>query len=116
MAPAEANRSGSSPLLPIPLESPPHSLLERESRGVAQIADGGGDVGLGVAHVAGARRPVFGRNADTFQFLDQPPGLVERDAAAVARVVHPARNILSAGCFEIGRASCREREPFSEVA
>src|ERR1017187_1545732 len=101
MAPTEAARAGPSTLMSVPLKRSAHALLKGEARGVAQVADGGGDVGLGVAHVAGAGRSVLGRDADAFQFLDQPPCLVERDAAAVAGVVHLSRNILSCGCFEV---------------
>ena len=79
----------------------PHAFFEREARRVAQIADGERGIGLRIAHVAGARRSVVRGDVDAFQLLQQRPGLIERDASAVAAVVDLAGDAIGARGLQI---------------
>src|SRR5665213_1431684 len=74
----------------VPGKGRAHSLFKGEFGIVTEVANGSGGVGLRITYVAGARRSVFRRNFDTFDFLEESPGLIERDASAIAAVVHAA--------------------------
>ena len=52
-----------------------------------QVANGGDDVGLRVAYVAGARGVIDCGDLHAFDFLQERPRLVQGDAPAVAGVV-----------------------------
>ncbi len=53
----------------VPCERPLQSFFQRKARGVAQFGNGEPRVRAGMAHVAGARLPVDGRNCHTFPLL-----------------------------------------------
>jgi len=77
-------------VLAIPIQGAAQTFFEGEARGVAEVANGGGGVGLGVEHVARAARSVKCRDGDAFDLLQDFPDLVEGVAVCVAAVVDAA--------------------------
>src|SRR6185437_11124469 len=76
----------------IPFERPPETVFESELRSVAEFANSGGRVGLGILHVAGTRGAVVRRNRDAFKLLQQAPRLIQSDAPAIAGIEDFAGN------------------------
>src|SRR4051794_6089797 len=64
-------------LMAVPGQGSLHAFFERESRGVAEVADGGGNVGLGIADVAGAHGAVLRGDLNAFDALQEAPGFVQ---------------------------------------
>src|SRR6266545_2360203 len=88
-------------LTAVPFQREPHPPLEGVRGIVAEVAHGGGRVGLGVAHIARAGRTVDGRDLHPFELLYQLPRLVDGNAPAVARVVHIAGDVLDARRLQV---------------
>src|SRR5687767_13635793 len=79
------------------------ALADRDTRGVAELLAGGGEVSEGVAHVAGAGGDVHGRQAGAGDFGDEVRQLVHRHAFAAGDVVGGAVRLGTSAGGEQGR-------------
>ena len=67
-------------------------------RRMPQVLYGERGVGLGVAHISFAAGSVVRRDIDAFDFLQQRPRLIQRDASAIATVEAHCRKRVAGAC------------------